>query len=366
MDSVTQIALGAAVGHAAGARVLGRRALLWGAALGTLPDLDSFYPFADPVSAFTYHRGISHSLFFLTLLAPVLAAIGIWLHRIQPRLRRRWLLVVWLCLVTHPLLDACTVYGTQLLLPFTDHPFGSGAIFIIDPVYTLPLIAGVVAAALPLGDRALALRVNYLGLAASTVYLVACMATQQAVADAARRQLAGQGIEAERLLAQPTPFNSVLWRVLARVEGGYYEGYHSLLDPAPRFAFGFHRSEDAALAAVAAHPAARRLTWFSKGFYGVRRVPGGVVISDLRMGLEPAYVFSFLVPAGSQDPAAARRLASPRLNGEGLALLIARARDPAVALNGATLAAAAGLGRCGGAGEAGERGRSAAIGAAGC
>ncbi len=39
---------------------------------------------------------------------------------------------MWLALVTHPLLDAMTVYGTQLALPFTNHPYGVGSVFIID------------------------------------------------------------------------------------------------------------------------------------------------------------------------------------------------------------------------------------------
>ena len=54
--------------------------------------------------------------------------------------------MVWLCLVTHPLLDAFTVYGTQILLPFSDYPVGWSTLFIIDPLYTLPLVVGVVAA----------------------------------------------------------------------------------------------------------------------------------------------------------------------------------------------------------------------------
>ena len=39
----------------------------------------------------------------------------------------------------------------------------------------------------------------------------------------------------------------------------------------------------------------RRLQWFSKGFYGVTAEDGRVVISDLRMGFEPDYVFRFAV-----------------------------------------------------------------------
>ena len=55
---------------------------------------------------------------------------------------RRWWVAMWLALVTHPLLDTMTVYGTQLALPFSDWPFGVGSVFIIDPLYTLPLLAG--------------------------------------------------------------------------------------------------------------------------------------------------------------------------------------------------------------------------------
>ena len=66
MDSVTQIVLGSAVGHAVLGRQAGRRAALWGAVCGTLPDLDVLVPLADPVAAFTYHRSASHSLIILT------------------------------------------------------------------------------------------------------------------------------------------------------------------------------------------------------------------------------------------------------------------------------------------------------------
>ncbi len=38
-------------------RIQGRKALLYGAVLATLPDLDVFVPYPDPVSLMTYHRG---------------------------------------------------------------------------------------------------------------------------------------------------------------------------------------------------------------------------------------------------------------------------------------------------------------------
>ena len=75
MDSLSQLALGAAVGVA----VMGRRtavwkAALWGGLCGTLPDLDALIDHGDPISNMTLHRTDSHALFWLSLLAPLLGA----------------------------------------------------------------------------------------------------------------------------------------------------------------------------------------------------------------------------------------------------------------------------------------------------
>ncbi len=70
MDSLTQALLGASVQGALLGRWQGRKALLYGAALGTLPDLDVLIDYGDPVAEMTYHRGFSHSLLVLGALQP--------------------------------------------------------------------------------------------------------------------------------------------------------------------------------------------------------------------------------------------------------------------------------------------------------
>ena len=54
MDTVTQIALGAAVGEATLGRKVGKRAILWGGICGLFPDLDVLIPLGDAVKDFTY------------------------------------------------------------------------------------------------------------------------------------------------------------------------------------------------------------------------------------------------------------------------------------------------------------------------
>lgn len=293
MDSLSQIALGAAVGIA----VMGRRtavwkAALWGGVCGTLPDLDAFIDHGDPVSNMTLHRAETHALFYLTLFSPFVAWLAARQHGETDRFGRWWL-ALWLALVTHPLLDWMTVYGTQLFRPFTDEPYGVGSIFIIDPLYTLPLLAGVGVALFAHGERRW--RWNAAGLAVSTLYLGWGVLAQQHVRGVAQAALATQGIAAERVLVTPAAFQSLLWRIVA-VEGDrYHEGFYSLLDADRRIVFDAFPRGAALFDTLRTHPPVARIAWFSRGFFAMSERDDQVRIADLRMGQEPTYTFTFAV-----------------------------------------------------------------------
>ncbi len=72
MDSITQIALGAAVGEVVLGKKIGNRAMIWGAVAGTIPDLDIIANFfTDDIHSLAIHRGFSHSIVFAIITAPV-------------------------------------------------------------------------------------------------------------------------------------------------------------------------------------------------------------------------------------------------------------------------------------------------------
>lgn len=293
MDSLSQLVLGSAVGIA----VMGRRTPVWKAALvggicGTLPDLDALVDRGDPIRNMTLHRAETHALVYLTLAAPPIAWLVSRIAR-EAQHFRRWWLAVWLALATHPLLDAMTVYGTQLGLPFTDYPFGVGSMFIIDPLYTLPLVVGVIAALLSRARAGFAL--NAAGLALSTGYLAWSVAAQQHVERIALAALRDAGIAADRVLVTPAPFNTVLWRVVAMTPEAYYEGFHSLLDDGADIRFDRFERNRELYEALAGDWHVERIAWFSHGFFAMGERDGLVTIADLRMGQEPAYVFTFVV-----------------------------------------------------------------------
>ena len=294
MDSVTQIALGAAVGSALLGRKVGARATMWGAISGTVPDMDVFIPMGDAVADFTYHRSFSHSLFVLALLTPLFVWLILKIHPQTRDFRLRWGITIYAVFATHVLLDSFTVYGTQIFWPLSEYPVSLGSVFIIDPAYTLPLIVGVLIA-LILRHNTLGYRANMTGLILSSLYLAWGLGAQAHVQKLAGKSLAEQDLDYQRLLAQPTPFNSILWRVVAVNKDHYRVGYYSLLDDSPQIDTVLFNSATELLVGLESHWPVQRLQWFTHGFYTVESIEGAVVISDLRMGVEPDFAFRFNV-----------------------------------------------------------------------
>ncbi|GAB2523598.1 metal-dependent hydrolase [Lysobacter humi (ex Lee et al. 2017)] len=303
MDSVTQFVLGAAVAAAIAPPRHRRAALLAGAALGTLPDLDVLVINAlteHPVHRMTWHRGFSHSLLVLPVIGLLLwAAFRRWGWRVREA-PTRWFWAIQLALVTHPLLDAFTVYGTQLLWPLRRPPTMGASVFIIDPLYTVWLLAACTIAAW-LGERRGAQRALVAALAISSAYLGWSLLAKSMVERAAERSLATMGLADAPRFSVPMPFNTLLWRVVAMTPDGFVEGERSIVADDGPMRFRRYRSDVAALAAVRGWPIVRELAWFNHGFMKAEVREGRLVLSDLRMGSEPDYTFRFVVARRDGD-----------------------------------------------------------------
>ena len=304
MDSLTQIVLGASVAAAVVPAAHRRAALLAGAALGTLPDLDGI-PIAlmtdDPVLRMTLHRGLTHSL----LVLPLIATAVWWLFKRFGKGRVaaspvRWFWAIQLALITHPLLDAFTVYGTQLWWPFQPPPAMWSSVFIIDPLYTIWLLIGVLVAAFA-GPRLIGGRLIAAGLVLSTAYLGWSLVAKGLVDREADRALVAMGLEDAPRFSVPMPATTLLWRVVAMTDDGYVEGFRSLAVDRGPMRFTAHASDVDALRANAGLPAVQRLAWFNHGFMGADIVGDTLQLSDLRMGNEPDYFFRFQVARRDGD-----------------------------------------------------------------
>lgn len=307
MDSLSQLTLGAAVTVA----VMGKRVPLWqaavvGAVAGTLPDLDVFIDHGDAVRNMTLHRTESHALLLLTLFAPLLGWLVARLTRSRPHWRA-WCLAVWLALVTHPLLDLTTVYGTQLGLPLTDYPWAIGSMYIVDPLYTVSLLV-----ALGITLWCQQLRWNRWGLLVSTLYLAWSMVIQGVATHQIKQDLARESLSYQQLLVTPTAFNTLVWRTVIMTPARYGEAYWSLFSPHRPLKVQWYPRNAQLFTPFKGHWHAERVAWFSHGFYALREEEGQTLIADLRMGEAPHYSFTFNLGSAEAPAQAPERAPSLR------------------------------------------------------
>jgi inner membrane protein len=285
MDPLTQGLLGASVGQALYGRALGRKALAWGALVGMSPDLDVVANPLGPVAEWIWHRGPTHALWFGPVVGPVL---GWLLWKWKGGALRHWVGLCVVALLTHPLLDVFTTYGTQLLSPFSRRRFAFDAVPIVDPVYSLAL-----AAALAFGlwrgvGTAAARRAAWGALAVSSAYVGLGLLVNDRVERLARAQLAAEGVSQARVAAYPTLFQLPLRRIVARSGDEVRVGWLSAVAPRPVAWERFEAASGPAVDAARLTEEVRVLEWFAMGEATprVEATPDGAVVEldDLRFG----------------------------------------------------------------------------------
>jgi inner membrane protein len=237
LDIVTQGVLGAAVGHAVLGRRIGKKAMAIGFLGGIAPDLDVLLvENGQSLDYWHYHRGITHSLLFGPVMGLPLAAIAGSIDRwrgAHPTPFTSWYLFWLLVLVTHPLLDLATHWGTAILMPLTDARFGVPALPVIDPAYTLLLVAALLAALIK-GARTGSARHLVLGaLAVSTLYIGMGWGQHLKAERLAAADLDARGIQAAEVHAYTTLFSPWLRRLVVVTPDAHLVGFVSTLRPQP-------------------------------------------------------------------------------------------------------------------------------------
>lgn len=284
MDPLTHALAGAAIASAVAGRQAGRASLLLGAVAGLLPDVDYLIrSAADPLLAIEHHRGFTHSL----LISPIGGSLAALPFIATDRGNaRRLALAGTLAWLSHVLLDAATTYGTQLFWPFSRYRVGLDIISILDPLLTLILLTGVVAAFY--GRRRFlqaTLGIAILWLTVGAVQRERAISAQIELATA-RRDSRSRGA------VFPTVGNTIVWRSI------YETGGTLRLDRirVPWFGSAAYAEMDAVRrateAGVAAEGARRerllrdfeRFAWFSDGWVALDPTDR-TVIGDARYSL---------------------------------------------------------------------------------
>lgn len=303
MDSFTQIALGIAVAEVCAGSRLKNRTFLYGAILGTIPDLDVVVGlFLNPVDAVLIHRGLSHSLLFFGVLSPVLGWIISRIEKEKINFKAATTMAFW-CLFTHALLDAFTSWGTQILWPLP-YRLALKAIFVIDPLYTLPLLIALVAV---WKTKSVTLRKKYIrnGLFVSCGYLLLSCGIKGYALNQFEKALQSKGIAYSALLVKPTAFNLILWNANVSTQEAYLLGDYSLFDSQPISFTAYTKNRDLEVP-LQGHSDFEKLKNVSEGWYSISRQGEFFYFNDLRFGLlndnpqHPQFAFSYqFIPTDS-------------------------------------------------------------------
>ncbi len=296
----------------------------------------------DEVTALEMHRGISHSIFFSLIMAPIfgylikrfertflalffvammavfflgsdgtlgkVASIAVLLcllfaaYKLKPNPQDftswDWTKLMFWGLITHPLLDAHTTWGTQLFWPL-DNRIAYKNIFVADPLYTIPFLVFLILAILQKRGSVKRRRYNNLGLTISSFYMAVTIAFKGIGYYNFIDSLEQQGIEYTEVKTRPTPFNSILWSANVDAGDAYYVGFYSLLDKGNDIDFIRFEKNHEALGVFAEEDKVKRLIKISKGWFIVKPIAEDKILySDLRFGQtgdgkDEPFVFSY-------------------------------------------------------------------------
>lgn len=238
-----------------------------------------------------------------------------------------WYWLFFWSIVTHPILDCFTAYGTQLFLPFSDVRVSWDNISVVDFGYTVPLAIGVIVASLISRNKKSRRIANWTGIAVSSLYMAFTFSHKARFNDIFEKSLAENGIEYSRYMTAPTILQNFLWLGVAEGEDAYYHGYYSFMSKEPQVKkFTKLDKNWKLLDGLEDTRPVKIVQWFSKGYYNaLQRKDGRLQINDLRYGSfndtfenENDYIFKFILEKKNGEWTAEESRAGREIDQKGL------------------------------------------------
>ncbi|MGB6269830.1 MAG: metal-dependent hydrolase, partial [Olleya sp.] len=219
--------------------------------------------------------------------APLLGYIVHWLYDRGKRqfttTRKDWIVLFFLSIFTHPILDSFTPYGTQLFTPFSNYRVGFNTISVVDPFYTLPFLICMIVVMFYKRNNLKRLKWTKIGLYISCFYLLLTSVNKLYVNSLFKKSIASEGFKYTRFQSQPTIFNNLLWYGIAEGDDAYYAGFYSILDKKPEFS-NWNRIEKQHDVINSENKDIKILRWFSNDYFNLKQIENSNLIeyTDLR------------------------------------------------------------------------------------
>ncbi len=229
MDSLSHIVIGAAIGETFLGKKIGRWGMLLGAIAKSAPDFDLFYTgLSDPRAYMCEHRAHTHSLFIEALYAIPIAWLLVKVFKEKVSFKRM-LLFMLACLWGHSLLDWCTNFGTQLLLPFTNENYSLNSLAIVDLLFTIPMFILVLIAVFHRKNTARRNKLAQASLIYCFVYLGLTFFNKAQAENIVLASIEKNNIPVTEHMTNPTMLNNILWYSVGSNDSTVFIGEFSLL-----------------------------------------------------------------------------------------------------------------------------------------
>ena len=322
--------------------------------------------YSNPVDELAFHRGISHSFFFAATFAYLMSVLTYWIYdkklyekswfayslvgamtagivailiasgfssigligggavfailllysiyRYRKTLSgnnfqsidlgiKGWYKLFFWAIITHPILDCFTVYGTQIFLPFSNKRVSFDNISVADPGYTVPFLICLIIAAFFTRDSKYRSIYNKAGLVLSSIYMIWTFSNKHQVNNIVEQTLEEENISYKRYMTTPTILNNVLWSTTVESDSVYYQGQYSFFDEEKRFELIEIPKNRHLITDGEGDHTIETLKWFSNDYYNIMvRNDGRLQLNDLRYGSfsgeakdENDFIFRFVV-----------------------------------------------------------------------
>ncbi|MGH1337066.1 MAG: metal-dependent hydrolase [Aureispira sp.] len=192
----------------------------------------------------------------------------------------RWTIMYALAFLTHWIIDSCTAYGTQIFEPFSNYRVGFNNISIVDPLYTVPMIIGLIGVLLA-KKYGTERRWNYMGLILSTAYMGLTIGVKFHVNGIVEANLQEQNITYEDYITYPSIFNAILWQTTVQSKGAYYYSNYSLFDSQPTMEFVELPKNHQILDQYEGNKYLDILKWFSRDYYNITENEDGTMTFNI-------------------------------------------------------------------------------------
>jgi inner membrane protein len=272
LDSLTHIVVGGALGELTLGKKIGNKAVIIGAIANTIPDLDVFAQAIakTPDVAIRIHRSYTHALFMHPIMAIPFAYLTYKIFKKEISFLS-WFLFYMLGFFTHVMMDCCTTYGTQLLLPFTNKLISWNNLSVVDPLFTIPVLCFFLIVFFLKKENNLRRKFAKISIVLSLLYLTTSTKNKFDSVAVFKENLKEKNIVTTGFSTTPTMFTSWLWNMVAYNDSTMYLAEYSTFQKSNNIDIVEIKRNIELLKPLVNTKPVQTLQWFSQGNYFVEK-----------------------------------------------------------------------------------------------